>query len=89
MVSAIRNVERALGSGEKKPSESEYKNISIARKSIHLKNDLPQQHTIIAEDLVMKRPGDGISPMELEKIIGKKINVALSAETKLTWEHIQ
>jgi len=89
MVSAIRNVERALGSGEKKPSESEYKNISIARKSIHLKNDLPPQHTIVAEDLVMKRPGDGISPMELEKIIGKKIKIALSAETKLTWEHIQ
>jgi N-acetylneuraminate synthase len=89
MVSAIRNIERALGSAKKTPSDSEYKNIAIARKSIHIKNDLPQQHTIAAQDLVMKRPGDGISPMELEKIIGKKTNVALAAETKLTWEHIQ
>lgn len=89
MVSAIRNIERALGSSEKRPSDSEYKNIVIARKSIHLKTDLPQQHKIAIEDLVMKRPGDGISPMELEKIIGKKTKVALPAETKLMWGHIQ
>jgi N,N'-diacetyllegionaminate synthase len=89
MVSAIRNIELALGRGEKTPSDSEYKNIAIARKSIHIKNDLPKQHTIKIEDLVMKRPGDGISPMELEKVIGKTTKIDLSAETKLTWEQIQ
>lgn len=89
MVRAIRNIEQALGQGTKQPSESEQKNISIARKSIHIKNDLLQHHILTKEDLVMKRPGDGISPMELEKVIGKKITIDLPAETKLSWLHIQ
>lgn len=74
MVKTIRNIELAIeGDGEKVPSESETKNIAIARKSIHLKKNLPKGHIITDEDLISLRPGDGISPMEWENIIGKKL----------------
>ncbi|MGY4383095.1 N,N'-diacetyllegionaminate synthase [Pedobacter sp. UYP24] len=84
MVSAIRNIETALlGSGIKEPSTSEIKNIAIARKSIHLNNDKVQGDTISEHDLEMLRPGDGISPMEVDRIIGKRINKPLAAGHKL------
>ena len=76
MVEAIRNIELAIsGDGIKAPSESETKNISIARKSIHMSNDLPNGHIITEKDLIALRPGDGISPMTWESIIGKKLCV--------------
>jgi N,N'-diacetyllegionaminate synthase len=74
MVTAIRNIELAMsGDGEKKPSESETKNIAIARKSIHINKNLSKGHTITDDDIISLRPGDGISPMEWENIIGKKL----------------
>lgn len=76
MVLAIRNIELAMsGDGEKKPSESEIKNIAIARKSIHINKTLSKGHSITDDDIISLRPGDGISPMEWENIIGKKLNV--------------
>jgi N,N'-diacetyllegionaminate synthase len=73
MVSAIRNVELAIsGSGKKEPSNSEKKNIDIARKSIHLKRSLKKGDVIKEEDLIPLRPGKGISPMYWEDIIGKR-----------------
>lgn len=84
MVSAIRNVESALqGSGIKEPSRSEIKNIAIARKSIHLRVDKTQGEKIIEQDLEMLRPGDGISPMEMDNIIGRVVNRPLTAGHKL------
>jgi N,N'-diacetyllegionaminate synthase len=75
MVRAIRNIEMAIsGSGKKEPSESELKNIKIARKSIHLKRDLYKGQIISEQDILALRPGDGISPMKWHSIIGKKIN---------------
>jgi N,N'-diacetyllegionaminate synthase len=84
MVESIRNIEVAMGSGLKQPSSSEKKNIIIARKSIHLNRDLTSGSIISASDLIMKRPGDGISPMEYEKLIGKKIIKDLKADHKLS-----
>ncbi|HTK19658.1 MAG TPA: N-acetylneuraminate synthase [Mucilaginibacter sp.] len=84
MVSTIRNVEQAIsGSGLKEPSASELKNISIARKSIHLKNDVKEGHIIVYDDLEMLRPGDGISPMQIDDVLGKRINRDIEAGTKL------
>lgn len=75
MVTAIRNIELALsGDGEKKASKSETKNISIARKSIHINKSLSKGHILTDDDIISLRPGDGISPMEWENIIGKKLN---------------
>lgn len=74
MVKAIRNIEAAIsGDGEKVPSASETKNIAIARKSIYIKKNLDRGHIITDEDLISLRPGDGISPMEWENIVGKTL----------------
>jgi N-acetylneuraminate synthase/N,N'-diacetyllegionaminate synthase len=74
MVKSVRNIELAIsGSGIKNPSESEIKNITIARKSIHLKKNLSKGHIICEEDIIALRPCDGISPMEWNNIIGKKL----------------
>ena len=70
MVTAIRNVEAALGDGVKVPSASEQKNIAIARKSIVAKCRIEKGQTFTEENLTTKRPGTGISPMRWNEIIG-------------------
>lgn len=89
MVSSIRNIEIALGGSIKIPGNSEKKNIVIARKSIHLTNDVQKGQKLKASDLVMKRPGDGISPMEMDKVIGKIAKVNLTANHKLKWSNLR
>jgi N-acetylneuraminate synthase/N,N'-diacetyllegionaminate synthase len=90
MVQAIRNIELAIsGNGIKTPSESEINNISIARKSIHITNDLPSGHVITERDLIALRPGDGICPMVWETIIGKKLTVKKLKFDKLNFSDIQ
>ncbi len=74
MVQSIRNIELALGQGFKTPSESELKNIDIVRKSIVAKKDIAQGETLSDENLTVKRPGTGISPMAWDKVIGTKAN---------------
>lgn len=83
MVSGIRNIEKAMGDGIKKPSQSEIKNIVPVRKSIHLARKLKANYEIEAKDLIMKRPANGISPMEIKQIIGKKIITNLPADHQL------
>lgn len=89
MVLAIRHIESALGSFDKKPTDAELKNILIARKSIHLATSLLKGHIITEMDLIMKRPGDGISPMLLNKVVGKKLTTDLEAEHKISWENLE
>lgn len=90
MVEAIRNIELAIsGNGIKTPSESETKNIAIARKSIHIANDLLSGHRITESDLIALRPGDGISPMTWESIIGKKLSVNKFKFDKLNLSDLQ
>ncbi len=90
MVTAIRNIELAIsGTGVKSPSESEFKNIHIARKSIHIARNLNAGEILQKNDLIMKRPGDGISPMDIEKVIGKKLKNELKMEDKLSWMDIE
>ncbi|PRY94364.1 N-acetylneuraminate synthase [Marinilabilia salmonicolor] len=72
MVKAIRNVELALsGSGRKEPSPSEQKNISVARKSIVAARRISKGEKFSPENITVKRPGDGISPMLWDDVIGK------------------
>lgn len=72
MVSAIRNIERALGSGLKEPSQSEQKNILTARKSIVASKEILKGELFSEDNITTKRPGIGISPMNWNEIIGKK-----------------
>jgi N,N'-diacetyllegionaminate synthase len=70
MVKAIRNIEVAMGSGVKAPSESEFKNIAIARKSIVASRKIQKGETLSADNLTTKRPGTGINPMLWDKVLG-------------------
>lgn len=89
MVTAIRNIEKAIGgSGKKEASQSEEKNKAIARKSIHLNRSMNQNETLQSDDLIMLRPGDGISPMRIDDVIGKKINKILPSGHKLSFQDL-
>lgn len=72
MVDYIRHVEVAMGTGEKTPSESEKKNISVARKSIVANRPIQKGEKFTQENLTVKRPGTGISPMKWYDVIGKE-----------------
>ena len=88
MVDSIRNIEIALGDGIKIAREAESKNIVIARRSIHIKENLEANSVLTAKDLIMKRPGDGISPMEIEKVLSKSIKHTLSKDHKLSFDDL-
>ena len=70
MVSMIRNVEMASGNGDKYVSNSEAPNKSIARKSIVASRDIAKGEILTEENITVKRPGDGISPMMWDKVAG-------------------
>lgn len=72
MVDAIRNIEQALGDGVKHVSNSERRNIAIARKSIIAARDIKQGEELTEENLTTKRPGNGISPMRWNEVIGTR-----------------
>lgn len=74
MVRAIRNIELALGKKEKAPTNSERKNIQVARKSIVAKVEIKKGDIFTEGNLTTKRPGSGISPMQWENVIGKPAN---------------
>lgn len=74
MVRMIRQVEKSFGSPIKVPVESELKNIGIARKSILASRRIKKGELFCEENLVVKRPGDGLSPMNYWDLIGKKAN---------------
>ena len=71
MVKSIRNIEKALGNGEKVPSTSEQKNITVARKSIVAKTKIKTGEVFTEKNITVKRPGTGISPMKWFEVLGK------------------
>lgn len=84
MVTAIRNIQSCIsGNGLKEPSASETKNKIIVRRSIHVKKEILAGQILTSDFLEMKRPGDGISPMLINTVIGKKVKVDLQKEHKL------
>ena len=89
LVKAIRNVEAAMGDGIKRVTDSEKKNMSAARKSIHTAAEIKKGQVITNTDLVMLRPGDGISPMESGLVEGKKAKSDLKKNHKISWEDLE
>ncbi len=71
MIGCIRNIEKAMGDGKKFPTDSEKNNIDIARKSIVAKTKINKGEIFTDKNLTTKRPGNGISPMRWDDIIGK------------------
>lgn len=72
MVRSIRNVEKAMGDGIKKPAQSEIKNIQVARKSVVAARNIKQGELFTENNLTVKRPGNGITPMKWFEILGQK-----------------
>ena len=84
MVKAIRNVESAIGDGEKKPSKSEAKNKAVARKSIVAKKRIFKGETFNENNLTTKRPGTGISPMLWNEVIGQIAKKSFEVDELIT-----
>lgn len=74
MVECIRNIEQAMGDGIKNPTTSEQKNKDVARKSIVAKTNISKGEVFSEDNLTTKRPGNGISPMKWNEIIGTVAN---------------
>ena len=72
MVDGIRNIEAAIGNGIKTASESERKNMTAARKSIVARRNIEKGEILTEKNLATKRPGNGISPMKWEEVLGTK-----------------
>lgn len=70
MVNNIRLIEKAMGDGVKQPAEAEKKNIAIARKSIVAAKDIKKGEIFTEENITVKRPGSGISPMKWFEVLG-------------------
>lgn len=85
MVSAIRNIEKAIsGSGIKEVSSSERKNMAVARKSIVAKKNIRKGDVFSDENITVKRPGTGMSPMQWDNIIGKTAEKNYSEDELIT-----
>lgn len=83
MVCAVRRTERMLGSGHKEVSESERKNIAVARKSIVAARDIAAGEVFTADNLTVKRPGDGISPMRWYEVLGQTAKRAFGEDERV------
>jgi N,N'-diacetyllegionaminate synthase len=85
MVSQIRTVERALGSFEKKPSQSELAVRSLVRRSISLAHDVPSGTQLALDDIIFLRPANGMSPSVIDNVVGKTVIRDLKANALLDW----
>ncbi|MBA7481332.1 N,N'-diacetyllegionaminic acid synthase [subsurface metagenome] len=84
MVTAIRDVERAMGNGVKRPTRDEEENKKVVRRSIVAKVDIPQE-TIITEGMLdIRRPGTGLEPKYLGKIIGRTAEATIKKDEIIT-----
>jgi len=86
MVSGVRKIELALGSGEKKPALSEFDTAHATRKSLVAGIAIPAGVVLKTEMVVMRRPGTGLPPGALESLLGMKSRVPISAGTLLSLE---
>ena len=78
LVVGIRQVEKALGSGIKRPSPAEQRNRPIVRRSVVATRDLPEGHILTIEDMTVKRPGTGIAPVDLWNCIGRRLTSSVA-----------
>jgi N,N'-diacetyllegionaminate synthase len=88
MVSAIRHVSLAMGTGEKRVADSELGNRAIARKSIHWSGQGKAGQVVSEDDLRMLRPGTGISPMHLHEVLGRRLAKDVDDGHLLEWNDL-
>ena len=85
MVEAVRKIEEALGDGIKRPTPSESRNRPIARKSVVAARAIRAGEPFSEDNLTVKRPGGGISPMEWPRLMGHAAPRDFDAEEMVTW----
>ena len=89
MVKAIRNIEKGLGNGIKKPTNDEIKIKKLVRKSIVAKEDISKGSILTGEMLEIKRPGTGIEPKYLDELIGKELIEDVKKDDLLKWNQLK
>ena len=85
LVESIRNVEKSLGSGNKRPAACELKNIPVARKSVVAAKRIRGGERITWDCVTIKRPGHGIAPGDLGKIVGLRARITIEADQVISW----
>lgn len=88
LVAAVRETEAALGDGIKRPAPSEAMNASLVRRSIHAARRLSAGHVLAQSDLVPLRPGNGLPPSSIGRLIGRSLRVELARGEMLREEHL-
>jgi N-acetylneuraminate synthase len=89
LVEGVRRIRAALGDGVKKPAASEAITRVNNRKSVVAVRDIPKGVPITADQVAVKRPGMGIPPKDLRKVVGRKARVPIAAEDVLTWDLLE
>jgi N,N'-diacetyllegionaminate synthase len=89
MALAIRDVEKALGSGVKEPTMNEKRIMQIVRKSIVADRDIAAGATITKNMLAAKRPGNGIHPEEMSHFIGRKAKHSIKKDKQLDYGDVE
>lgn len=89
LVNKIRNVEQALGSKEKKPVRRELKMRAYARKSITAVRNIAKNAIVAEDDVAILRPGDGIEPKYVDKIIGKQARMDIRKQQQIEWSMLR
>lgn len=86
LVDGIREVTLIMGNGEKVAQAAEQKNIAIARKSIVARTNIKKGELLTEENLACKRPGDGVSPMKWNEVVGSVATKDYSKDEKIIYE---
>jgi len=88
LVAGARAVSQALGSPRKVPTEAEGENRKLARRSVHVARDLQAGTVLTRDDLLLVRPAVGISPPEIDRVVGRTLGQDMSAGMPLQWAHV-
>ncbi len=88
MVDQIRSIERCLGDGVKKPTKSELPVRELVRRSVVLAIDKKAGEVLELSDLTLLRPGNGIAPIDIKKVIGMKLLSDCKSNTTIEWSNL-
>ncbi len=88
MIQSIRDVEKSLGDGRKRPTTAEEENRLLSRRSIVAAVDIRSSESIAPWMLAFKRPGSGLEPRQVQKVVGMKARRDIGKDTILQWEDL-
>jgi len=89
LIKMMHNARAALGDGIKRPAECELGNRDVARRSLIAARALPIGSLLSRDALVIKRPGTGIQPADLDKVLGRVVRVDIEVDEPITWDMLK